>query len=160
MASGGSCIRWSGVLLLVALGACGDDYNPQVIEQTTFAESLGVSLAAMTRLQSGVYIQDITVGTGNQLALGGIGTVTYTLWLSDGTLVGTGPYTFETEDDGDPNTPGTLTGFLHGVLGMYVGGERLMLVPPGLGYGDVEQALIPAGSILVFRVELTDASGG
>lgn len=154
----GRRIRGSCALLFLALAACGEDYNPQVIEQTTFAESLGINLAAMTRLESGVYIQDVTVGTGNQLLLGGIGTVTYTLWLSDGTLVGSGPYTFETEDDGDPNTPGTLTGFLLGVLGMYVGGERLMLVPPELGYGDIEQTLIPAGSILVFQVELTDAS--
>jgi peptidylprolyl isomerase len=148
------------VLLLVALAGCGEDYNPQVIEQTTFAESLGVNLAAMTRLESGVYIQDITVGTGNQLTLGGTGSATYTLWLSDGTLVGSGPYTFETVDDGDPTTPGTLPGFLFGVLGMNVGGERLILVPPELGYGEPGlDSAVPPGSILVFQVELTDASG-
>ncbi|WP_424215006.1 FKBP-type peptidyl-prolyl cis-trans isomerase [Streptomyces sp. BI20] len=48
-----------------------------------------------------------------------------------------------------------VKGFDRGVRGMRVGGRREILVPPRLGYGKQSpSALIPAGSTLVFVVDL------
>lgn len=142
------------LLLPVVVSGCGEDYEPQVIEQTTFAPSLGVNLAEMTRLDVGVYVKDIVVGAGDELLDENIGTADYTLWLSDGTMIDTGTgYEFAFSGEVIP-----ITGFLHGVLGMRVGGTRLILIPPDLGYGDRDSGLIPAGSILVFQVVLTGVS--
>lgn len=41
-------------------------------------------------------------------------------------------------------------GWDEGVVGMKVGGERLLIVPPSLGYGNRKMPDIPANSILRF----------
>ncbi|MBT3326062.1 MAG: FKBP-type peptidyl-prolyl cis-trans isomerase, partial [Gemmatimonadales bacterium] len=45
-----------------------------------------------------------------------------------------------------------------GVLGMRVGGVRLIVIPPALGYGDAGQGPVPAGAVMVFRIELLSIS--
>ena len=41
-------------------------------------------------------------------------------------------------------------------LGFQVGGVRLVIVPPAVGYGATAQSGIPANSVLVFQVQLAD----
>jgi hypothetical protein len=43
-----------------------------------------------------------------------------------------------------------IKGWDEGVVGMKVGGERLLIVPPSLGYGNRKMADIPANSTLRF----------
>ncbi|MFJ9714432.1 FKBP-type peptidyl-prolyl cis-trans isomerase [Streptomyces sp. NPDC101213] len=51
-----------------------------------------------------------------------------------------------------------IKGWDRGLKGMKVGGRREIVVPPRLGYGDRSPSpLIPAGSTLVFVVDLLDA---
>ncbi|MFI6645471.1 FKBP-type peptidyl-prolyl cis-trans isomerase [Streptomyces sp. NPDC050504] len=51
-----------------------------------------------------------------------------------------------------------IKGWDRGVRGMRVGGRREIVVPPRLGYGDQSpSSLIPAGSTLVFVVDLLDS---
>jgi FKBP-type peptidyl-prolyl cis-trans isomerase len=47
-----------------------------------------------------------------------------------------------------------ITGWNEGVVGMKVGGRRELIIPPALGYDDEAQAGIPAGSTLIFVVDL------
>ena len=47
-----------------------------------------------------------------------------------------------------------IPGWVKGVSGMKVGGRRLLIIPPSLGYGSTAQAGIPANSTLVFVVDL------
>ncbi|MFF4497005.1 FKBP-type peptidyl-prolyl cis-trans isomerase [Streptomyces sp. NPDC001546] len=50
-----------------------------------------------------------------------------------------------------------IKGWDRGVRGMRVGGRREIIVPPRLGYGNQSPSpLIPAGSTLVFVVDLLD----
>ena len=139
----------AAVTAVLALGAC-DDSNPfQVIEETEFAASLGVDLEQMERLPSGVYIQDLEVGTGPELVYDATMSVTYTGWLADGTQFDAGSFT-DTLLEGE----GVIAGFAQGVLGMQAGGTRLIVIPPEQGYGNREVGIIPPGSILVFEVTL------
>ena len=147
-------VRWSTArvalmaLAAVGLGACGDDNPFQVIEETEFAASLGIDLATMEQLPSGVYIEEITLGSGAQAMAGDIVNVDYMGWLADGTL-------FNDFDDIDFSLDGFIPGFRDGIIGMLVGGTRLMVIPPDQGYGAAGSgSAIPPGAILVFQVTL------
>lgn len=140
----------AAVTAILALAACGDDPF-QVIEETEFAASLGVDLAEMEMLPSGVYIQDIEVGDGEALVYGATMTITYTGWLADGTEFDSSTFTDVLLED-----QGVIPGFGQGLLGMQPGGTRLIVVPPELAYGDEGVGIIPPGAILVFRVTLDD----
>jgi FKBP-type peptidyl-prolyl cis-trans isomerase len=47
-----------------------------------------------------------------------------------------------------------IPGFEQGVAGMKVGGQRRVIIPPSLGYGDKAQGSIPANSVLIFDIQL------
>lgn len=109
---------------------------------------------------STVQAQDVSVGTGAQAVPGSVVSVLYVGKLPDGTVFdssaahGNEPLKFQL------GTQGLIPGFQIGVNGMKEGGERLMAVPPELGYGaqDVKDAdgkvIIPANSTIVFDVKL------
>lgn len=51
-------------------------------------------------------------------------------------------------------TTGVVDGFRQALEGQTVGSQVLVVIPPALGYGDQEQNGIPAGSTLVFVVDI------
>lgn len=137
------------VLPLAAL-ACGD--SPTSIEDTRFAATLGVDLDSMTRTASGLYYADKTVGTGAVAQSGKMVSVYYKGSLPDGRV-------FDSLSSGAPlsfrlGTGAVIPGFDEGITGMKVGGKRLMVIPPSLGYGNRAAGSIPPNSILVFEVTL------
>lgn len=101
---------------------------------------------------------DIKIGNGPTLDAGKKAAVYYKGWLTNGALFdqsGTG-------SDGKAQafvfTEGAhqvIPGWEQGVLGMKVGGSRLIIVPPAVGYGDQARGSIPPNSVLVFKVQLT-----
>lgn len=107
-----------------------------------------------------VQAQDVSVGTGAQAAPGTIVSVLYVGKLPDGTVFdsseahGNEPLKFQL------GTEGLIPGFQIGVNGMKEGGERLLAVPPELGYGNQDvkdekgNVIIPANSTIVFDVKL------
>lgn len=141
----------------LASGACLDTgFEPEpVIEETTFAAALNVDLAASTRLTSGMYIRDLTVGTGAEVALGNTVRAYYTGWLPDGTKI---------DERIPPNTPfgfvfgvrAVILGWDIGLTGMRVGGSRQLIIPPRLGYGPQGFGSVPGNSILVFTVTIVE----
>lgn len=145
-------LRVTLTLLLSAFAACSSEsvFIPR-IEDTNFAPSLGVDLAASTRTSSGLYYRDIAVGLGAEVpaASGTSVTVAYTGSLRNGEEFDAGPLTFTT------GSGGVIDGFDEGVRGMRIGGRRQLIIPPGLAYGSQPPAGIPVNSILVFVVDLT-----
>lgn len=139
------------MLGLFLAGCGGSPVALEVIEEVTFAPSLGIDLAAFTRLPSGVYIRDDVVGSGRVVAVGNTVTVQYTGWLRTGAQFDSGVYVY---DYGVSNARAPISGWVLGMAGMAVGGTRTLLIPPQHGYGDRAVGPIPAGSVLVFRVTL------
>ena len=147
------------LLTSLVLGGCAEgstqpEVELQIIEETVFAASLGVDLSAMTRLESGVYVQDLVVGTGPPALLGNVVDLNLTGWLANGTQ-----WTQTTERLTLGNSP-IIAGLEDAVFLMPEGGVRLAVIPPGRGYGAVDfydgvgNLLVPAGSILVLEIEL------
>jgi FKBP-type peptidyl-prolyl cis-trans isomerase FkpA len=97
---------------------------------------------------------DLRVGTGDEATNGRAATVNYALWLYDagaaqnkGRAVDAGQFSFTVGT-------GVVTGFSQGVVGMRVGGQRRIIVPPELGYGAAGRDPVPGNATLVFEVEL------
>jgi peptidylprolyl isomerase len=143
------CLIFSALVLSVGCG--GDSGDPT---QVTYAAELGVDLNAMERLESGLYIQDLVVGTGTEATRGRQVTVDYTGWLPNGKM-------FDSSKPADRNplmfTLGqnrVIQGWEQGLPGMKAGGVRKLVIPAELGYGDQSRGEIPANSVLIFDVEL------
>ncbi len=102
--------------------------------------------------------QNLIEGDGATVAAGQTITAHYTGWLWDGTEfdsswgVGT-PATFTLAADSP-----IIAGWVQGLLGKSVGSQVLLVIPPSLGYGDTDQGTIPAGSTLVFVVDILAVS--
>jgi len=137
----------------LVLGACGGSSGPLDPTEVTFAPELGINLSQMTKTATGLYLQDVTVGTGSPVTAGDFVTVLYRGWLPNGTL-------FDSKED--PDDPletrvglGTvIAGWDEGLLDMRVGGVRKLVIKPSLGYGDRQVCTIPANSTLVFELTL------
>jgi FKBP-type peptidyl-prolyl cis-trans isomerase FkpA len=149
------------ILTAAALGlaACSngsDNTTAPTIESTTFATNLGVDLAASTKLASGMYVRDMTVGAGATVANGQQLSMRYTGWLANGTQfdsnVNGAPYVFRL------GTHAVIDGWDLGILGMKVGGRRQLIIPSSLGYGPGGLPPdIPPNAVLVFIVDVLGA---
>jgi FKBP-type peptidyl-prolyl cis-trans isomerase len=143
----------AALALATLLGGCGDGpTGPQVIGDVEFAASLGIDLDRMTKTASGVYIEDVTEGTGDPIQSGAVINIAYTGWLTDGVPFDSGQFSFTLGESG------FIEGWNLGIEGMKLGGRRLIVIPPELGYGDAGRAVIPGGSILIFRIDLLTVS--
>jgi FKBP-type peptidyl-prolyl cis-trans isomerase len=99
-----------------------------------------------------VAIQETAVGTGEAAKAGDTVSVNYTGKLSDGTV-------FDSSEGKEPITFALgsgqiIPGFEQGVIGMQVGGKRVLTIPPSLAYGPNDYGPIPGNSTLTFEIEL------
>lgn len=151
-------------LAALSLAACGgsqeDARNRLPSEQQVaehYADELGVELDSMEMRHNGLHFQDLEAGDGARADSGDVVTVHYTGWLPDGTQ-------FDSSRDRDEpfevaiGYGRVIQGWDQGIVGMHVGGRRLLVIPPGLAYGTARRGPIPANSTLVFDVELLDVT--
>lgn len=121
-------------------------------EQSGLADALFNASTQSGGLQK-LVIDDITIGTGDQVTEGDTLTVHYIGSTQDGvqfdnSYVRGEPFVF-TVGEGK-----VIEGWEKGLVGMQVGGQRVLVIPPDMAYGNRQVGPIPAGSILVFAVEL------
>lgn len=108
--------------------------------------------ADVTKLQK----EDVKVGTGTEAVSGKTVVVNYIGRLVNGTQ-------FDAScDRGSPfdfvlGQGGVIQGWDQGVAGMKVGGQRRLIIPANLAYGqNPPTPAIPAGAALIFDVELLE----
>lgn len=116
----------------------------------TFAPGLGVDFSKMTRTPSGAYYKDLVVGSG--AALTGLPSVviSYIEFLKDAELVGS------VSSVTQPLTS-MIPGLQEAMQGMMPNGERLIVVPSALAYGNQSGVVgVPPNSTLVFDLIFKD----
>lgn len=100
-------------------------------------------------------VREVVVGNGPLSERGDTLTVHYVGALPDGKVF---------DSSLDRNTPFSFTlgmgqvirGWDEGLVGMRVGGKRLLTISPEYGYGEQGVGAIPPNSTLIFEVELLD----
>jgi len=125
----------------------------------TLAESGEPSITALADATppAELTVQTLIKGSGPVVEQDQSTTFHYSGWLWDGTA-------FDSSwSRGEPFTSALTQGYLidgwiEGLVGQTVGSQVLLIVPPDKGYGDEGTGSIPAGSTLVFVVDILDAA--
>ena len=112
----------------------------------------------MITTPSGLQFEDTTPGDGAEAQAGQQVSVHYTGWLYNEGVKGA-----KFDSSKDRNDPFgfrlgggmVIQGWDEGVQGMKVGGTRILVIPPALGYGARGAGgVIPPNATLMFEVEL------
>lgn len=108
---------------------------------------------SMTNTAPQVLKTDQVVGTGDEAITGSTVTVNYIGHFVDGkvfdsSLARNEPFQFVL------GSGQVIPGWDQGIVGMRVGGKRILTIPPELGYGPNDYGPIPGNSTLIFEVEL------
>lgn len=104
---------------------------------------------------SGLRIEEVEPGSGDAAVVGDTVAVHYTGRLEDGTE-------FDSSVGGQPleftlGQGRVIPGWEEGILGMRPGGQRVLTIPPELGYGAAGAGnVIPPNATLIFDVELVE----
>ena len=142
------------VLAIVLMGKRPASQKQAASLPNAVATSSAASDSATTTAD-GLQITDVTVGTGAVAQAGDTVTVSYVGSFPDGQVF-----------DASANHGGSFSfvlgvghvipGWDEGVLGMRVGGERKLVVPPALGYGasGTPDGTIPPNATLDFDIKL------
>ncbi len=149
-------VIWIIVLLVVVIGG----YIIYKSFMSSPAENTNTQATSTAQTSDQVQAQEVTVGTGAEAKPGDTVSVLYVGQLSDGTV-----FDSSAAHNNEPlvfvlGAPGLIPGFQIGVNGMKEGGERLLAIPPALGYGTQEvkdasgKVIIPANSTIIFDIKL------
>lgn len=100
-------------------------------------------------------IDDISIGNGAEVKEGDTVTVNYIGTLQNGQEFDNSykkgePFTFKV------GAGRVIKGWDKGLVGMKVGGQRILVIPSDLAYGASAVGPIPANATLVFAIELTN----
>lgn len=147
----GSLTRlWVGVAAL-ALAAGGLAWAGQQGMDASPASFLAHNADAqgVITTPSGLQYKVLEEGAGVSPTTADVALVGYKGTLLDGTVFDENPQTAMPVD-------GVVPGFSEGLQKMKKGGKYRLWIPPQLGYGDAATGPIPAGSVLVFDVQLHD----
>jgi peptidylprolyl isomerase len=147
-------------LAALALGGCRRGDQPEKPPPPPdFAPSLSVDLGKMKKHPDELYVQTLQPGTGDKAKAGDTIWMTYTGWLPDGSQ-------FDSNEGQRPllvtlGKTFLIDGFMEGIVGIQLGEERRLVVPPTLGYGKPgDPGVIPRNSWLVFKVRRVAAPEG
>jgi FKBP-type peptidyl-prolyl cis-trans isomerase FkpA len=134
--------RFLPILVLVVVAACGGDDDPTVAPTTNAPYSQ----------------TDLVVGTGATAVPGSQVTVAYTGWLHDSSRPDAKGTMFEMNPSFGfrLGTGAVIRGWDQGVAGMRVGGQRRLVLPPDLAYGNSGRGPIPPNATLVFDITLNN----
>lgn len=130
----------------LALAGCNDDPTGNAPCDTIRNDIQGTRGDTVVTA-SGLRYIETRVGTGGEVRSCRGVAVGYSGALTNGTRFDSGTFAFT------PGSGQAIRGFELGVLGMRVGGQRRLIIPPDLGYGSQANGPIPANSTLIFDIE-------
>lgn len=149
------------VLATLSLSVC--DLNTQPEDHPTdpatetFASLLNVTISTMQKTTNEprcasdrhycVYYKDISIGTGATLTTATIITMSYGQFVKTGAVA-------DARDHAPITVASMPPGLQEGLAGMKIGGERLIVIPSALGYGNNSVGSVPPNSTLIFDVIL------
>jgi peptidylprolyl isomerase len=141
--------------LVIGLTGCseiGDDMSSNTLVSVTASAGEAPTITAPSGdAPTELVAEDVIVGSGTEVVATSTLTVHYTLmkW-SDGSILesswtGGAPATFPLS--------GVIQGWQQGLLGAKVGGRRLLVIPPALGYGPLAGHPLEKDT-LIFAVDI------
>jgi FKBP-type peptidyl-prolyl cis-trans isomerase FkpA len=133
---------------LVSVVTGDDTDNSEITRALTKSMSANGELVRLV-------IDDVKIGEGREVMDGSKVTAHYTGSTRDGVPFDSSyargePFTFTM------GAHQVIKGWEEGLLGMKVGGQRILVIPPDMGYGDMQVGPIPPNTPLVFAIELID----
>ena len=140
----------SNSTLIFRVELVGSEVDSAVIEKMDFFPD--TTTLTLENGSEGLRYAIVKPGEGEPARPGSKVRVHYTGWLTNG-------YKFDSSRDRDeefrfPLGGGrVIRGWDLGIAGMLPGEKRILIVPPGLGYGSRGQSTIPGGATLIFAVE-------
>jgi FKBP-type peptidyl-prolyl cis-trans isomerase FkpA len=129
-------------LLVAACAACNSSDSPTATAPTSSSPFTST---------------DLRVGTGATAAVGSRITVAYTGWLYDTTKTDGKGTQFDTQTSilFTLQAGSLIQGWVQGIPGMKVGGQRRLIIPPELAYGsNGSGSSIPGNATLIFDITL------
>lgn len=154
----------------IALAACGGNSEDNAEDVGAPAQESSASVAVdveSVEIVPGLTQRVLREGSGDVAEVGQIAVVHYTGWLHDPAATHSRGNKFDSSLDRNEHFKfeigggRVIRGWDQGVVGMRIGELRELTIAPELAYGERQVgALIPAGSTLVFEVELADLEGG
>jgi FKBP-type peptidyl-prolyl cis-trans isomerase len=155
-----------GLITILTIAACGGGEVAQesrcaaapdtLTIASTYSPDLDVSLSQFECNAAGLHWKVLAEGDGPVAANGDMVRVHYTGRLPDGT-------SFDSSiPRGEPyalvlGSGAVIRGWDLGLEGMHVGGRRILVIPPHLGYGTRGMGgVIPPDATLVFEVEMVE----
>ncbi len=145
------------VFALIAFGGC-KDAPTESEELPELPQPRAVDEFAFTQTPSGLKYYDFVVGDTERARADSADVVliNYHAWTEDGTLfdssiINQQPFQFLL------GFGFVVDGLDEGIQGMYLGGERQIVIPPELGFGNRVFGVVPANSTLIYEVILLGA---
>jgi len=151
----------------LALGAEGSGNVPPNSQIIMEIELVSVELAPappsvavdkLLSMESGEQYADLILGEGAEAISNTTVTTEFTIWVKGDS---SNDFVFSSKDSqpvtfvvGKGDT--VFSGWDQGVIGMKVGGTRLLIIPPDLALGSQSSSSIPANSTLIMEITLTD----
>ena len=134
----------SGVIIV----GDGENVNEERVDALLKASDISGNLNKLV-------IDDIKIGTGEPVKEGDTVVVNYIGTLQNGQEFDNSkkrgqPFSFKV------GAGMVIKGWEEGLVGMKVGGNRILVIPPEKGYGEKTMGPIPANSTLVFAIELLE----
>ncbi len=149
-----SFVRYAALVLAITLFAtCKSPTEPMPPDSENTPVPREVAEGDYIVLSDGLKYYDFVVGTGDPVKNGDLVTVHYHGWLTDNTLFDSShlrdrSFSFQIGNGR------VIQGWELGILGMQSGGQRQLVIPPGLAYGNQGQGSIPPNATLIFEVTL------
>ncbi len=148
---------WLALCAALLVASCDGPAAPDPVDPTDFPNPRSVAEEDYVVLPTGLKYYDFKEGEGAATKLGDIIAVHYHGWLTDSTLFDSS-FPREQPFEFTVGSGFVIAGWEQGVLGMREGGERQLVIPPELAYGDVSRARIPPNSTLIFELFMIEVN--